>query len=71
MPAASGVVAELTVWQSDCAWCNQQDKSQAVAETEVEIIRSDSTAANKLVNLHIDSFYSSDGFFLNTLRRKT
>jgi hypothetical protein len=53
MAAVSGVVAELTVWQSECAWCNQQDKSQAEAETEVETIRSERSAANKLVSLHI------------------
>jgi hypothetical protein len=69
MAISSGVVVELTVWQSEWAWCNQQDKSQAEAETEVEIIRSDSSAANKLVSPHIEPFYSSPGFFLNILRR--
>jgi hypothetical protein len=40
-------IAELTVRQSECACCSQQDRSQAEAETEVKTIRSDKIAATK------------------------
>jgi hypothetical protein len=36
-------------WQSECAWRSQQDRSQAEAQAEVGIIRTDKMAANKLV----------------------
>jgi hypothetical protein len=44
-------VADVALWQEGCAWRNQQDKSQVEAETEVENIRSDKSAANELVML--------------------
>ena len=51
MSISLAVVAELTVRQSECAWCNQQDRSQAEPETDVETMRTDSNAANEPVIL--------------------
>ena len=52
-------MAELMVRQSECAWCNQQDRSQAEAETEVKTKRSDRSTAKDVVTLRIARFYAS------------
>jgi hypothetical protein len=49
MAVSLAVVAERTVRQPECAWFNQQDRSQAEPETDVETMRTDSNAANEPV----------------------
>jgi hypothetical protein len=53
MAVSGAFVPELTVRQSECAWCNQHDRSQIEAEAEVETMRTDSNAANEPVILRI------------------
>jgi hypothetical protein len=47
-------VAELPEWQSVGAWRNQQDNSQAEAESDVETIATDTSARRKPMTLRIE-----------------
>ena len=62
-------VAERPEWQSGAVWCNQQDKSQAEAESDVETIRTDKSAGNGLAILRIECMLLSSPQFLHLLLR--
>jgi len=47
-------VAELTEWQPEPVWCNQQDKSQAEVESGAETKRTDKSVGNSPVILRIE-----------------
>jgi hypothetical protein len=47
--ACTDLPVATEVRQPECAWSNQQERSQAEAETVVETIKIDSTAASELV----------------------
>ena len=61
--AVSSLLVLAEAWQSECAWCEEQETSQAQAETGLEISRSDSSPANELATLRIKRFYTDPGFF--------
>jgi hypothetical protein len=50
-----GAARGSAIGQLECATCNQQDKSQAEAESEVIAIMSDSSVANGLAIVRIES----------------
>jgi hypothetical protein len=47
--AACAPVLGPAGWQSECDWRSQQDRSHAEAQAEVGTMRTDKTAANKLL----------------------
>ena len=57
--AVSSLLVLAEAWQSECAWCEEQDTSQAQAETGAETRRHDSSAANEVVMLRTNLLYSS------------
>jgi len=59
----SSLAARGTLWQSEYAWRNQQDKSQTEAEAELEIMRIDKSATNELVIGRMAGYYSSRAEF--------
>ena len=55
----SSLAPAETLWQSEYAWCNQQDKSQTEAEAELETMRIAKSAANELVMRCMARYYCS------------
>jgi hypothetical protein len=51
---ACSSVAEPAEWQSEDVWRNQQDKSQAEAESDVETMSRDTSAGRKLMTLRME-----------------
>ena len=65
MSEASDVVPSLfspgepSQWQSGAFRCNQQDKSQAEAESGANAKRSESSVGNNLATAHMELYYLS------------
>ncbi|PYU24031.1 MAG: hypothetical protein DMG30_09885 [Acidobacteria bacterium] len=52
-------MAELTEWQWESVWCNQQDKSQAEAASGANTKTTERSAGNSLAILRMTECYST------------